>query len=108
MNKFIVILIILAAGYQILNKPKNLSAQEIDPSCDVIVFTTASCPYCKKARDFLNEENINWCERDINKNQEYRVMYDELGGKGVPFAIFGSKKVHGYSQQIYKDESDRI
>ncbi len=108
LNKLILLIIIIVAGYQFVNKPINLSAHEIDPSCDVVVFTTARCPYCKKARAFLNNENINWCERDINQNPEYRVMYTKLGGNGVPFAIFGSTKVHGYSKQTYQDESNKI
>ncbi len=108
MNKFVIFLVVIIAGYQIFTKPPSLSAQEIDPSCDVVVFTTATCPYCKKARDFLNAEGIAWCEKDIGKNVQDRALYKKLGGKGVPFAIFADNKVQGFFLETYQEESAKI
>lgn len=108
MNKFVIFLIVVIGSYQLFNRPPSMSAQEIDPSCDVVVFTTATCPYCKKARDFLNAEDLAWCERDIGKNGEDRALYKKLGGKGVPFAIFGDNKVQGFYLKTYQEESAKI
>ena len=73
------------------------TAQEIDSSCDVILFTTASCPYCKRARAFLKTKEIPYCEKDINRKKANKAAYKYVGGRGVPVLVIGNRVVHGYN-----------
>jgi len=94
------------AGYQFFNKSPDkiiniVSASSINEECDAVIFTTASCPYCQKARVFLEKQEIAWCEYDINESTHNYTLYKEHGGGGVPLAIIGSTKLRGYNKQKY-------
>ncbi|MBF0265453.1 MAG: hypothetical protein HQL46_09280 [Gammaproteobacteria bacterium] len=73
-------------------------------SCDMLLFTTQSCPYCKKARKYLNkpEVTINWCEIDTQQTKEGYSLFRQIGGQGVPVALIGDKRIDGYSQSSYE------
>ncbi|VAW48990.1 hypothetical protein MNBD_GAMMA03-514 [hydrothermal vent metagenome] len=79
----------------------GVSARELEPRCDVILFTTASCPYCKKARNLLITKRAKWCEKDINISTENHKLFKSLGGRGVPLALIGSEVIKGYRESNY-------
>ena len=35
----------------------------------IIVYTAEGCPWCKKVKDFLNENNISYRELDVGKDE---------------------------------------
>ena len=72
-------------------------------SCDMLLFTTQTCPYCKAARQFLNtsEVSINWCEIDINQSAKGYRLFQQFSGQGVPLAIIGDERIEGFSQRSY-------
>lgn len=41
----------------------------------VVLYTMSSCPFCSEIKDMLNEENIDYYERDID---EYKEEYDDF------------------------------
>lgn len=108
MKNLVFLALLVFGAYQFLIRPPGISAREIDPSCDVVVFTTATCPYCKKARDFLNAENVLWCEKDIEKGDQNRALFEELGGQGVPYALFGGNIVDGVSRELYQKQMGEL
>lgn len=68
---------------------------------DVVLYATAWCGYCKKARELLAENNIPYFEYDIEKSDEGRDQYESLGGGGVPLLLIKGQLVKGFN-------SDRI
>jgi glutaredoxin len=111
MNKRIVFLLFaVLAIYQYSNKSadsivKPVSgssiASSIDRACDAVVFTTATCPYCQKARTLLGKEEVEWCEFDINDSGANYSLYKVHGGNGVPHAIIGNTKLQGFNRSKY-------
>ena len=63
---------------------------------EVVLYGTASCGYCRKARYFLNKNNIPFTDLDVEKSADARRDFERLGGSGVPVVTVGSKVVHGY------------
>tara|TARA_B110000438_G_scaffold99057_1_gene98015 strand:- start:313 stop:621 length:309 start_codon:yes stop_codon:yes gene_type:complete len=63
----------------------------------VILYATSWCGYCKKARNFLNENNIPFYEYDIEKSSEGRDQYRSIGGRGVPVLLVNGSVIKGYS-----------
>jgi len=108
MKKLILISCIVFGAVQYFNKPPQLSARTLDKKCDAVVFTESTCPYCKQASNLLNNENVNWCERDINVSPANYDLYKELGGTGVPFAVIGNKILRGYNKSQYLNAIERI
>ena len=84
---------------QIKIMTQDVTARDIDPSCDIVMFTTESCPYCKKAKTYLASQGVSWCERDIEWSDEDAQLFRELGGKGTPLTIIGSSIIGGFQNE---------
>ncbi|WP_112179762.1 glutaredoxin family protein [Paraliobacillus zengyii] len=54
---------------------------------EVIVYSADSCIYCKKQRDFLERQGIDFVEKDIRKSKDSLNEFKELEGKGTPLTI---------------------
>lgn len=65
----------------------------------VVMYSTSWCGYCKKARNYFNDQKISFVEYDIEKDQEANKRFKEAGGKGVPLILVGNKKMSGFSAQ---------
>lgn len=64
----------------------------------IILYRTASCPYCKRAAAYMQKKNIGFVERDIETNSSYKAEFSRLGGRGVPFLVFGEKTMSGFDE----------
>jgi len=64
---------------------------------NVILYATATCGYCKKARELMKNNNITYFEYDINKSSEGREQFKKLGGRGVPVLLINGEVVKGYN-----------
>ena len=68
----------------------------------VVLYSTSWCGYCKKARSFMNRENISFDEYDIEKNAIAKRTYEQAGGNGVPLLIRGEKSIQGFTEFTYR------
>lgn len=98
-------LLIVAAGAifqywgdikQFINPPPDFSQ---DHDGKVILYATAWCGYCAKARKLLDDHNIDYYEYDIEKSVEGREQYKALGGRGVPVLLIKGQVIKGYSRE---------
>jgi glutaredoxin len=110
MKKIIIIIAVFVVIYAFRGGSEgvHLAANEIDPDCDIVVFTTETCPYCAKARELLDNSEHYWCEFDINESREAHRLFKELGGRGVPFAFIGNQEIRGYNQAVYQNALNEI
>lgn len=73
----------------------------------VRMFVTQSCPYCKKAKAYLNKRGTPFEELDIERSRRAKAEYERLGGKGVPVTLVGGQRINGFDaeelEQILKD-----
>jgi glutaredoxin len=68
----------------------------------VELFTTTWCGYCKKARQYLIDNNISFKEYDIEKDKRAAERKKRLSGRtGVPYAIINGKGIYGFSKNAY-------
>lgn len=68
------------------------------PSPDIIMYTTQTCGYCAKARNYLKARNLDWDERDIERSEAARKEWSALGGKGTPVIVIDGKALMGFSE----------
>jgi len=68
----------------------------------LVLYSTAWCGYCKKARAFMRQEGIRFREYDIEKTPSAKRRYDKMGGKGVPLLVRGGETLQGFSVQRYR------
>ena len=64
----------------------------------VVLFGTQWCGYCRNARNFFAENNIAYCEYDVEATEENQQIFTELGGNGVPLILVGDEKLDGFNK----------
>lgn len=72
-----------------------------DAQGKVVLYRTAWCGYCKRASAYMQQKNIPFVERDIEANPAYKAEYSRLGGKGVPFTVFGTRTLSGFNESAF-------
>ena len=63
----------------------------------VIMYATAWCTYCKKAREYFARYKIEYTEYDIEKDEQAKRMYELMGGGGVPLLLVDGQKIRGFN-----------
>jgi len=66
---------------------------------NVVLYATAWCGYCAKARKLLSQHGIIYQEYNIEQSSIGRSQYKQLGGQGVPVLLIDGEVVHGYNPQ---------
>ncbi len=69
----------------------------------VIMYSTESCSYCKKAKAYFEINDIRFTERDINKSASAKRQWKKLKGTGVPLILVGKRKMRGFSISSFED-----
>ncbi|MBW2996571.1 glutathione S-transferase N-terminal domain-containing protein [Candidatus Woesearchaeota archaeon] len=69
----------------------------------VKIYTTPTCPWCKKTKEFLKENNIEYEEINVVGNQEaQKEMIDKSGQMGVPVLDIDGTIIVGYDVERIK------
>jgi glutaredoxin 3 len=56
----------------------------------VTIYSTQTCGYCKAAKEYFNEHDVQYVEHDVGADQEKaREMIEKSGQMGVPVIVIG-------------------
>lgn len=102
LRKALPLLIVIVAFVLIQNWPRiQLAFNPIDNQGllpqDVVMYTTSWCPYCTKARKYLQAANIPFTEYDVEQSPQAYAEYERISGRGVPVLKIGNSVIQGYS-----------
>ena len=65
----------------------------------VTVYSTPTCPYCIKTKQFLKDNNVNFENIDVSSNQEKaQEMIDKSGQMGVPVLDIEGDIIAGFDK----------
>ena len=71
---------------------------------NVKIYSTATCPYCIKAKQFLKDNNIEFENIDVGENPEKaQEMVDKSGQMGVPVLDVDGKIILGFDKDAIKE-----
>ncbi len=63
----------------------------------IIVYSTPSCPYCKMAKDYLRERNIEFEDVDVSKDMAKATeLIEKSGQMGVPVLDIDGEIIVGF------------
>ena len=66
----------------------------------VKIYTTPTCPWCKKTKEFLKSKKIKYTEVDVASDEKGRKkMIDKSGQMGVPVVEIGNNIIVGYDPE---------
>ncbi|MDK2953684.1 MAG: glutaredoxin 3 [Kosmotoga sp.] len=65
----------------------------------VTVYSTPSCPWCRKAKQYFKSLGIPFKDIDVSKNQKKaEEMYRKSGQMGVPVITIGNQVIVGFDK----------
>ncbi len=69
------------------------------------IYSTPTCPYCTKAKEFLKEKGIKFEDIDVSSNQDAaKEMIEKSGQMGVPVIDIDGKILVGFDQNAIENE----
>ena len=70
----------------------------------VTVYSTESCPWCHKAKDFLKENKIEFEDKNVGEDEAARnAMIEKSGQSGVPVLDIDGKIIVGFDVEAIKE-----
>jgi glutaredoxin-like YruB-family protein len=65
----------------------------------VKIYTTPTCPWCIKAKEFLKEKNVDFQEFNVAEDEKAREeMIEKSGQMGVPVIVIDDQVIVGFDQ----------
>lgn len=69
----------------------------------VKVYTSPTCVWCKKVKEFLKEHKVKYIEVDVASNREAaKNMVEKTGQMGVPVTEVDGKFIVGFNESELK------
>ena len=67
----------------------------------VVVYSTPTCPYCKRAKDYLSHKGITYTDINVAQGRgKANEMIQKSGQMGVPVITIGNEVVVGFNQTL--------
>lgn len=65
----------------------------------VVIYSTPTCPYCKRAKEYLSRKGISYQEYNVAVDKDKaKEMIQKSGQMGVPVIIVDSELMVGFNQ----------
>ena len=66
---------------------------------NVVVYSTPTCPYCKRAKDYLSRKGVPFVEHNVAQDRDAaKEMIKKSGQMGVPVITIDGEVVVGFNQ----------
>ena len=77
----------------------DCNADIIASNPDVIMLGAWWCTYCYQTKRYFQENNIHYCEYDMENTLEGKRLYEKHGGGAVPILLIGKYRLSGFNEQ---------
>lgn len=65
----------------------------------VIIYSTSTCPYCKRVKDYLTRKGIQYIEHNVAIDRAAaKEMVKKSGQLGVPVILIDDEVLIGFNQ----------
>ena len=69
----------------------------------VKIYTTSTCPWCTKTKEFLKSNNVKYEEVNVGADEKARNdMFEKSGQFGVPVTDINGTIIVGYDKEALK------
>ena len=65
---------------------------------NIVIYTSNTCGYCHLAKDYLNENNIEFTEKNVSSDPQARKELMSQGFMGVPVIFVDEEVIQGFDK----------
>ena len=77
---------------------KEMANKEV-ANKEVVIYTTPSCPWCHRAKEYFSRKGVSYIEHDVAADRDKaREMIEKSKQMGVPVIIIDGEVVVGFNQ----------
>jgi mycoredoxin len=69
----------------------------------VLLYGTATCGYCQKARTYFQQHNIAFVDLRVDADPAANAAFKSLGRRSVPQIIIRNRLISGFNQSAIED-----
>jgi len=67
----------------------------------VVVYSTPTCPYCKRAKDYLSRKGVTYTDINVAQDREKaNEMIEKSGQMGVPVITIDNEVIVGFNRDL--------
>ena len=67
----------------------------------VVIYSTPTCPYCRRAKEYFKEKEIDFIDYNVAENREKaQEMIKKSGQMGVPVIVIDGEIIIGFNQVL--------
>ena len=78
-------------------------ASKIKKTNKVKIYTTSTCPWCMKTKEFFKAHNVKYEEANVASDEKARnEMFEKSGQFGVPVTDANGTIIVGYDKEALK------
>jgi glutaredoxin 3 len=95
------------ATAQVSQRPRIAYARAM---ADVTVYTTEACPFCMRAKAFLDQRGVPYEEVFISRSDHHarERLVEETGGYTFPQVIINGNNIGGWDQLAALDQAGEL
>jgi len=112
MNGFVLLALFFLVIFAITYRPsiETIFCDEttLNPKPDVIMLGAWWCPYCSQARKYLQQNEISYCEYDMERSEEGKRLYKEVNGQSIPILLIGDYQINGFNEYGIEKALERL
>lgn len=76
-----------------------LNPVDLTQQSDIQLYVTSWCPYCAKAKSYLQAMNVEYEELNIETSSAAKMRYEKYPGMGVPLIVIGDHVIRGFDRE---------
>ncbi|MDD5254013.1 MAG: glutaredoxin domain-containing protein [Candidatus Nanoarchaeia archaeon] len=67
---------------------------------EIIVYSTDTCPWCYKVKDYLKKKGVKFTEYNVGEDQDKAIeMVEKSGQMGVPVTDIDGEIILGFNKE---------
>lgn len=66
---------------------------------NVVVYTSNTCPYCTLAKNYLEDKEVAYTEKNVQTDRAARQELVSMGHMGVPVIVIDGEEIVGFDKE---------
>ena len=66
---------------------------------NVVVYTSNTCPYCTLAKNYLEDKEVAYTEKNVQTDRAARQELMSMGHMGVPVIVIDGEEIVGFDKE---------